>query len=124
MDKYLYLMAGGVIGTLARYMVVGIAYQKIGTGFPYGTFLVNLIGCFCMGFFDVLVQKEIVLAPQLRLLLMAGFCGAFTTFSSFILDSYNLIKCGETLRAFANVMGSVALGFIVFRLGIWLGELI
>ncbi len=124
MDKWMYLIIGGVAGTVARYTVVGAAYQRIGTDFPYGTLIVNLLGCFLVGLFDVLVEKKIPMAPQLHLLLMVGFCGAFTTFSSFILDSYNLIRAGETLRAFINVVGSVALGFLVFRLGIWLGDML
>ena len=124
MDKWLFLLIGGIAGTFARYAIVGAAYQKIGTTFPYGTLIVNLVGCFLIGFFDVIVEKKIAIAPQLRLLLMVGFCGAFTTFSAFILDSYNLIKAGETLRAFLNVIGSVALGFIVFRLGIFFAELL
>ncbi len=124
MDKLYYLIAGGIAGTVARYMVVGAAAQKLGTGFPYGTLIVNMAGCFLIGFFDVLASKKTAMAPQVRIMLMAGFCGAFTTFSSFILDSHNLIKGGETFRAFLNVMGSVALGFIVFRLGMLLADLL
>ncbi len=124
MDKWLYLMAGGVLGTLARYMLAGVIYNKVGTDFPYGTMLVNLIGCFLIGFFDTIFQEKFLLSPMMRIFLMAGFCGAFTTFSTFMLETGNLIRDGEMLRALLNVMLSVGIGFIVFRFGILLGELI
>jgi len=124
MEKWFYLVGGGILGTLARYMLAGAVYQKWGTDFPYGTMLVNLIGCFLIGFFDTIFQERFLFSPILRVFLMAGFCGAFTTFSTFILETGNLIRDGEVLRAFLNVIFSVTLGFIVFRLGILLGEII
>ena len=102
----------------------GVVYQKIGTDFPYGTLVVNLIGCFLVGFFDTIFQEKFLFSPMLRIFLMAGFCGAFTTFSTFMLETGNLIRDGETLRAFLNVILSVIIGFIVFRLGVLLGEII
>ena len=124
MEKWYYLIGGGVLGTLARYVLASAIYQKTGTGFPYGTLVVNLIGCFLIGFFDTIFHEKFVLSPILRVFLMAGFCGAFTTFSAFILETGNLIRDGETLRAFLNVILSVIIGFIVFRLGVLLGEII
>jgi CrcB protein len=124
MEKWLYLVGGGILGTLSRYVLAGFIYQKIGTDFPYGTLAVNLIGCFLVGFFDTIFQAKFLFNPVLRIFLMVGFCGAFTTFSTFMLETGNLIRDGETLRAFLNVMLSVILGFIVFRLGILLGEIL
>jgi CrcB protein len=124
MEKWFYLIGGGVLGTVARYVLAGVIYQKAGTDFPYGTMVVNLIGCFLIGFFDTIFQEKFLLSPIMRIFLMAGFCGAFTTFSTFMLETGNLIRDGETLRAFLNVFLSVAAGFIVFRLGILLGEII
>jgi CrcB protein len=122
MEKWLYLIGGGILGTVARYVLAGAVYQKIGTDFPYGTFVVNMIGCFLVGFFDTFFQAKFVFSPILRVFLMAGFCGAFTTFSAFMLETGNLIRDGETLRAFLNVIFSVTIGFIIFRLGVLLGE--
>jgi CrcB protein len=124
MEKWIYLIGGGIVGTVARYVLAGAIYQKMGTTFPYGTLVVNLIGCFLIGFFDTLFEQKFLLSPLWRILLMAGFCGAFTTFSTFMLETGILIREGETLRAFINVMASVAIGFVVFRLGILIGKII
>jgi CrcB protein len=124
MDKWFYLIGGGILGTLARYTLAGVIYQKIGTDFPYGTLVVNVLGCFLVGFFDSILQTRYLFSPILRIFLMVGFCGAFTTFSTFMLETGNLIRDGETLRAFLNVMLSVIIGFIVFRVGVLLGEII
>jgi len=124
MEKWCYLIGGGILGTVARYVLAGAVYQKMGTDFPYGTLIVNLIGCFLIGFFDTVFQEKFLLSPIMRIFLMVGFCGAFTTFSTFILETGNLIRDGETLRAFLNVMLSVTVGFTVFRLGVLLGEIL
>ncbi|MBI3999157.1 MAG: fluoride efflux transporter CrcB [Candidatus Omnitrophica bacterium] len=117
-------MLGGVAGTIARYLLSGAVYQVFGANFPYGTLAVNLIGCFVIGFLAALAEDKFLLGPNARLLLMAGFCGAFTTFSTFMLETANLMKDGETLRAFVNVIASVLVGFIVFKLGVFLAETI
>ena len=124
MEKWIYLIIGGAVGTLARYILTGNIYEKISTTFPYGTLAVNLLGCFLVGFFDVLFEEKFLLGPNIRIFLTVGFCGAFTTFSTLILETSNLIKDGQTWPAFANVLLSVTLGFVVFRLGILLGKLI
>ena len=121
--KWVALITGGVAGTVARYALSGFVYRFSGTEFPYGTLAVNLAGCLAIGFLSALSEEKFLLGPNARLLLMAGFCGAFTTFSTFMLETGNLIRAGETLRAFANVAVSVAAGFLLFRLGIFLAEL-
>jgi len=123
MIKFVHLVVGGATGTVARYCLSGAAYRIFGTGFPYGTFAVNLIGCFILGFLVSLTEKKFFLDANARLLLMVGFCGAFTTFSTFILETANLIEDGEATRAFLNVILSVVIGFIVLRLGVLLGEI-
>ena len=121
--KWITLAIGGIAGTFARYLLAGFIYETVGTGFPYGTLVVNLIGCFLIGFFAALSDEKFLLGPTGRLLLMVGFCGAFTTFSTFMLETANLVKDGETLRAFFNVFASVVVGFVVFRLGIFCAEI-
>ena len=122
--KWIALVTGGVAGTVARYALSGFVHRFTASDFPYGTLAVNLAGCLIIGFLSALSDEKFLLGSNGRLLLMAGFCGAFTTFSTFMLETGNLIRDGETLRAFGNVAGSVAAGFLLFRLGILLAELL
>jgi CrcB protein len=124
MQKIVELIIGGALGTVARYALAGAVYRSFGADFPYGTLAVNLLGCLLIGFLSTLAEEKFLLGTNVRLFLMIGFCGAFTTFSTFIFETNGLIRDGETLRAFWNVMLSVAAGFILFRLGVLLGEII
>lgn len=124
MSKLVNLIAGGVAGTLARYFLAGAVHRFLGPGFPYGTLVVNLTGCFIIGFLMSISENKFVLNTDAKLLLMVGFCGAFTTFSTFIMETNSLIKDGETLRALANVLASVVAGFLIFRVGSFIGEMI
>ena len=117
MTKWLNIILGGIAGTVARYLLSGVVYKAFGARFPYGTIVVNLTGCFIIGFLDVLSTDKFMLDTNARLLLMVGFCGAFTTFSTFMLETSNLMKDGQNLLAFANVTVSVVAGFICFKLG-------
>lgn len=110
------------MGTFARYVLSGAVHRILGVTFPWGTLVVNLVGCFAIGFLAVLAEEKFLLGPTARIFLMIGFCGAFTTFSSFILETSNLTKDGETLYAFTNIVLSVILGFLVFRLGVMLAR--
>lgn len=107
---------------MARYLLGGAVYRLLGTGFPYGTLVVNVSGCFILGILAALADKKFILGPDARVLLMIGFCGAFTTFSTLIFESDNLARNGQMIRAFSNILVSVILGFILFRVGGLLGE--
>src|ERR1700693_2480640 len=96
------LAAGSLAGGFARYFMAGAVHRALGTSFPYGTFLVNISGCFLIGLFDCLATERFALNPTARLLLMTGFCGAFTTFSTLILETSNLMKDGDFSRATLN----------------------
>ncbi len=112
------------MGTVARYLLAGAVYRLAGTGFPYGTLIVNISGCFILGVLASLAEKKFILGPDARVLLMIGFCGAFTTFSTLIFETDNLVRSGQAMRGFTNIFASVILGFILFRAGSLLGEII
>ncbi len=124
MGKWIGLVAGSMAGGVARYVLAGAIYQTFGTRFPYGTLIVNLSGCLLMGVLNSLAEAKFLLGPNTRVLLMVGFCGAFTTLSTLMLETSNLMKDGETARAFANVAATIIFGFLLFRLGEVLGEVL
>ncbi len=117
--KWLNLGLGSLAGGFARYFLAGVMYRLAGTGFPYGTLAVNLSGCFLIGFLNGLAEEKFLLGPDARALLMIGFCGAFTTFSTFVLETANLVKDGEMVKAAVNVGVSVVFGLALFILGEW-----
>ncbi|PIQ85681.1 MAG: fluoride efflux transporter CrcB [Candidatus Omnitrophica bacterium CG11_big_fil_rev_8_21_14_0_20_45_26] len=116
------LMLGGCLGTLCRYLVSGGVHQLLGTQFPYGTLSVNILGCFLVGFLAAIGEERFLLSTEARLFLIIGFCGAFTTFSTFMFETADLIRAGESWRAFFYVISSVSVGFAVFRLGFLAGR--
>ncbi len=120
--KILSLIIGGTTGTLARYFLTHITYHFLGAGFPYGTLIVNLLGCFIIGIIANLSSGTFFLTYNQRLLLITGFCGAFTTFSTFIFETANLVRSGDIFKAFLNIFLSLVLGFVVFRIGGILGR--
>ncbi len=122
MTKLLYLGIGTLAGGFARYFLSGAVHKSFGATFPYGTLIVNLLGCFMVGFLNAIAEEKFFLGPNGRMLLMTGFCGAFTTFATFMLETGNLVKNGEFFRAFLNIVLSLIAGFIVYRLGIFLGK--
>jgi fluoride exporter len=122
MSKWLSLISGGILGTCARYALSGVIIHTFGTQFPYGTFIVNLLGCFLVGAFVALSDEKSFFTQDMRLLLITGFCGAFTTFSALVLESSYLIKTGHSYTAFLNVFLSILFGFLIFRCGLWLGN--
>ncbi|MFA4992353.1 MAG: fluoride efflux transporter CrcB [Candidatus Omnitrophota bacterium] len=124
MIKLINLIIGGAAGTIARYFLAGAVYRIMGTSFPYGTLIVNISGCFILGFLVSLSDKKFMFSPDARLLLMIGFCGAFTTFSTLIFETDNLVRSGQAIRASVNIFASVILGFVLFRAGTFIGELI
>ena len=122
--KWFNLIIGSIAGGVSRYALAGAVYRVFGTAFPYGTFVVNMIGCLAIGFFDALASEKMVLNPELRILLMTGFCGAFTTFSAFILETSHLFRDGEIGPAAFNIVASVGIGFLLFKTGFTLGRVI
>ncbi len=124
MEKWIFLMIGGIAGTLSRYGLAGAVTQKMGAAFPWGTIAVNIAGCFVVGFLDVILDRKFLLGTNVRLLLITGFCGAFTTFSALILETSSLLKAHGFLYAAGNVMVSFCAGFVAFKLGAFFATLV
>lgn len=122
MTKLLSLAAGGVAGTFARYFLGGFLQKTFGAAFPYGTLVVNLFGCFLIGFLAALAEEKLLLDENTKALLMTGFCGAFTTFSAFMLETGNMVQGGEMLKAWGYILISMIAGFFLFQSGVLLGR--
>lgn len=99
--------AGGALGAMARFVLVNITKALVGAHFPYGTLLVNVLGSLCIGVMYVLITERLSLHPDWRSILMVGFLGAFTTFSTFSLEVVVLLENGQTASAFVYIMASV-----------------
>ncbi len=108
---------GGFLGANARYWLGLWVDTNWSNQFPWGTFVINISGCFILGLFATIMSERIIPAPHLRLLVSIGFVGAYTTFSTFEYETLRLAEGGSMLRALANVLASVLVGF----LAVWLG---
>ena len=115
-------MLGGSLGALMRFIVSGTITEKLGTSFPYGTLTVNLLGSFVMGFLAMFLVEKMGLDPLLKLGIFVGFLGAFTTFSTFSMETMNLFAQGESVRALVNMFLSVILSVLAVWLGVMLGK--
>lgn len=121
--KYFAIAAGGSIGALLRYLVAINVHKYTKPDFPFGTLIVNLCGCFFIGFFSQLATIK-MMSPTLRLFVMVGILGAFTTFSTFSLETLNMLKSGQTIYATMNIFGSVFVGLFAVIVGIKLCQII
>ena len=115
---------GGAIGALARYLLGGAVHRLIPGFFPYGTFVVNVIGCLAFGLVVGLAESRFVIGPAARAFVLIGVLGGFTTFSSFIFESFELLRGGQILPAAANVAGQVIIGFVALSAGYAAGRTI
>jgi fluoride exporter len=122
MVTYIWIAIGSALGGMARYWCSGVAARLIGETFPWGTIIVNVVGSFIIGFFATVTGPDgrIFAGTLTRQFVMIGFCGGFTTFSSFSLQTLNLVNDGEWLQAGGNIVGSVVLCLIA----VWMGYML
>ena len=116
------IMFGGSLGALMRYVISSMVNNRIGGEFPFGTLTVNIIGSFLMGFLAMWLVEHWSLNPLLRLAVFVGFLGAFTTFSTFSMETLNLFESGQSLRALLNMFINVTFTILAVWLGVFLGK--
>jgi CrcB protein len=124
MMNYIIIFAGGGVGASSRYALATWIGQRWGRSFPLGTFLINVSGSFLIGLLMTLMAERFTENPAWRLLLVVGFLGGYTTFSSFEYETGKLATDGEFLYAGLNVFLSVTAGFIALKLGEVLAKMI
>ena len=117
MEKYLLVGAGGFAGSIARFWMSAYTGQRLGTRFPYGTFLVNLSGSFLIGLVMALLTSKTGLSPNWRYFVPVGFIGGYTTFSAFEYETLRAMQDGQFNVAILNVVLSVVAGFVM----VWIG---
>jgi CrcB protein len=124
LTKILYLCAGGAAGTLSRYYLSGVIQRLAGGSYPVGTFAVNMLGCLLFGAVWGYFENRLMAGSEVRLLALTGFMGAFTTFSTYMFETAELVKFGQMAMALLNVVGQSAIGLVLVLAGIALGRLI
>jgi CrcB protein len=122
MLDYLLVMLGGALGTGARFCVSGFVAQRAGEFFPLGTLTVNVTGCFIVGFFTALIEPQgpFLVPPRFRQFFLIGVCGGYTTFSSFSLQTLDLVQAGDWFKAGMNAL----LSFACCLAAVWLGRVL
>ncbi len=120
--EYLLVGAGGFLGANARYVLGALIADRLGTAFPYGTFLVNVTGSLAIGVILVLLTDRLAADPAWRLLVVVGFLGGYTTFSSYTFEALALAEAGQWLRALWYVVGSNLLGLAATYAGMVLAR--
>lgn len=119
MLTYFWIALGSALGGVGRYACSSLVARSIGETFPWGTLLVNVVGSFVIGAFATLTGPDgrWILGPDARLFVTVGLCGGYTTFSSFSLQTLNLIRAGEFSAALGNIAGSL----VLCLLSVWAG---
>jgi fluoride exporter len=117
MHKIILIGLAGLIGTLCRYWLSGLVARQYGETFPWGTLVVNVVGCFLAGSLYYLLEERFLVSPTLRTVILVGLLGGFTTFSSFGLQTFTLLREGEFALATLNVILSNFLGLLLLWAG-------
>ena len=122
MATWFWVALGGALGSMARFGVAAAGAALTGPQFPWGTLLINIGGSFVIGWFGALTGSRgaVSVPPDIRVFVMVGICGGFTTFSSFSLQTLELAQAGEVLWAGCYIVGSV----VLCLLGVWAGTLL
>ncbi|MHC1761137.1 MAG: fluoride efflux transporter CrcB [Negativicutes bacterium] len=118
MESILFVAVGGGVGSVTRYLASLWAAERFGVDFPYGTLIVNVVGCYIIGLFMVLATEKYLLPTHWRLLIASGFLGGLTTFSSFSYETLNLAQEGAWSAAVVNLAANLITGLLSTGLGV------
>lgn len=124
MQKYFLIAAGGALGSVARYWVGAGIGSRMGTRFPYGTFVINLTACIIIGFSLTYLGRRLELSPAWRYFIPVGFIGAYSTFSTYEWETLSTLRAGAFALAALYALGSLVLGLVATWLGTVLAEAI
>jgi fluoride exporter len=124
LQKYLLIALGGALGAIARYWIGAAIGSRMGTRFPYGTFIINVTACIIIGFSLTYLGRRVELNPAWRYLIPIGFVGAYSTFSTYEWETLSSIRSGAFAMAALYAVGSLILGLAATWFGVVLGELI
>jgi CrcB protein len=120
---YVWVALGGAIGAMSRYALSGWINAWLGPG-PLAIFTINVSGSFLIGFVTAVTQDRFIIDPNVRLMIAVGVLGAYTTFSTWMYETWQLIEAGDYVRATANALGSVAVGLVAVYLGTVAGRIV
>jgi CrcB protein len=123
-DKIIGIAVAGALGSLARYWLGGLVQQAFNSSFPAGTFAVNMIGSFLFGVVWALAEERLIISSEARTIILVGFMGAFTTFSTFMFETSALLRDSQWLLALGSVAAQVIIGLICLFLGLALGRIL
>ena len=115
--QVLLIAAGGALGSVCRYLLATIVQRYSSPFFPYGTFVVNVLGCLVFGVLMGAARQRFVLGPSERAFLLIGILGGFTTFSTFTYETFAMLQDGELVWAFANAAGQLVCGLVALWAG-------
>jgi CrcB protein len=123
LQQLLFLAIAGALGTLSRYALGGLMQRITGTGFPYGTLLINILGCILIGLVMQVALTTDLIPSNVRAIITIGFIGSFTTFSTFSYETMKLLEDGALVSAMMNIASNVGLGLIGTFCGLLIGKI-
>ncbi len=124
LQRIMLIAFAGALGTLARYGLGGLVQRISGSHLPWGTLFVNVLGCFLFGLVWTLADERMLISEEARLVLLGGFMGAFTTFSTFIFDTGGFLREAQWLLATANITLQTVTGLVFLFIGISAGRVL